>query len=319
MKKFLSLFFAVFFVFSLFSLQSKASAAENISAGQVMTSSGRLNVRTAPSLSSSVKTSLAKGSLVTLIRDEGSFYYVRYSDSSYGYCHKSYINLLSDKTATVNTLWGNLNVRAGASVNYSVTDRLKKGTTVIVLSEQNGFCKVLYSGNKTGYVSRDYLKFTANGYKKINLSVPSFKQTDSRWANKIIGTSGKTIGKIGCATTSIAMIESYRQGCTIYPDTMAKRLSYSSTGNVYWPSHLKVTTTSADFLKEFYNILASGRPVLFGSKNYNGSQHWVVVTGFTGGEIKASNFTINDPGSNVRTTLSQFISDYPVFYKYFSY
>ena len=318
MKKILSLFLVTLLIFTLFAFPSTA-AQQSISAGQVVTASGRLNVRSDASLSSAVKTSLAKGSFVTVIREEGNFYYVKYSESSYGYCHKNYISILSEKTATVNTVWGRLNVREGAATTCSVKDKLQKGETVIVLSEKNGFCQVLYGGNKTGFVSRDYLKFSQQDYKKISLSVPSFKQTDSRWANKIIGNSGKTIGKIGCATTSIAMIESFRQGYTIYPDTMAGRLSYSSTGNVYWPSHYKVTTSSADFLKEFYNILSQGKPVLFGSKNYNGSQHWVVVTGFKGGELTAENFTINDPGSHTRTTLSQFISDYPVFYKYFSY
>ncbi len=319
MKKILSLFMALFLFFTLFSLTVSAAEAQNAYAGQVVTESGRLNVRTGASLSAPIKAALSSRSLVTVLSEEGSFYYVRYSDSSYGYCYKSYINKISDKTATVSTLWGRLNVRSGAAVSYSIKDTLAKGTEVIILSEKNGFCEILYSGNKTGFVSRDYLKITDTGYKKISLSVPSFKQTDSRWANKLIGTSGKTIGKIGCATTSIAMLESYRQGCTIYPDTMAKRLSYSSTGNVYWPSHYNVTTSSKDFLKEFYNILSQGKPVLFGSKNYNGSQHWVVVTGFKGGELTASNFTINDPGSSVRATLSQFISDYPVFYKYFSF
>lgn len=317
MKKVLSLILLSLFIFSMFSLP--VSASEDTRAGQVSTVSTSLNVRSGASLTSAVKTSLPKGSLVTIIREEGNFYYVRYSDLSYGYCHKGYIKIISDKNATVSTLWGSLNVRTGPSTGYAVKDRLSKGEKVIVLSGENGFSRVLYKGNKTGYVSTDYLRSTVTGYKKISLSVPSFKQTDSRWANKLIGTSGKTIGKIGCATTSIAMIESYRQGTTIYPDTMAKRLSYSSTGNVYWPSHYKVTTSSKDLLKEFYNILSQGKPVLFGSKNYNGSQHWVVVTGFKGGELTAGNFTINDPGSNVRVTLAQFIADYPVFYKYFSY
>ena len=59
--------------------------------------------------------------------------------------------------------------------------------------------------------------------------------------------------------------------------------------------------------------------VLFGAKNKYGSQHWIVITGFRGGELVPSNFIINDPGSSSRTALSQFLSIYPVLYKYFSY
>jgi hypothetical protein len=45
----------------------------------------------------------------------------------------------------------------------------------------------------------------------------------------------------------------------------------------------------------------------------------VVITGFTGGELTESAFTIHDPGSNSRTNLQQFRSVYPVFYKYFCF
>ena len=100
---------------------------------------------------------------------------------------------------------------------------------------------------------------------------------------------------------------------------MSKTLSYSSSGNLYWPSEYMVTTSSENYLKAFYDSLISGKPVLFGSKNSYGTQHWIVVTGFSGSELSAENFTINDPGSNLRPTLSQFISAYPNFYKYFYY
>ena len=319
MKKFLSLLLVTASLLSLMIFPAGAANETKYSAGQVFTTQGRLNVRSAPSASAYIKTSLEKGSLVTIISENSDFFYVRYNENSYGYCHKNYIKITSDTNATVNVSWGNLNVRTGPSTNYSVKDKLPKGEKVIVLSSKNGFSEILYNGNETGFVSSTYLKISTSAYKSVKLSVPSFKQTDPRWANKLIGTSGKTIGKIGCATTSIAMIESFRQGCTIYPDTMSKQLSYSSTGNVYWPSHYKVTTNSTDYLKQFYNILSQGKPVLFGAKTYNGSQHWVVITGFSGEEITASNFTINDPGSNQRTTLDQFIAAYPVFYKYFSY
>ena len=60
--------------------------------------------------------------------------------------------------------------------------------------------------------------------------------------------------------------------------------------------------------------------MLFGAKNASGSQHWVVVTGYTGGSsLSASGFTIHDPGSHSRTNLQQFLNAYPTFYKYFHY
>ncbi len=319
MKKIISLISAVIILLGICTAQPKVQAAENIFAASVNTQSGNLNIRSSPSLSGSIISRAPKGSILTIISDSGDFYKVKYAPDAYGYASKTYLKFISDIKATVNTAYGNLNVRYGASTAYAVKDRLKKGTEIIILNEHGDWAKILYSGNKTGFVSLDYIKKSISPYKQISLQVPSFKQTDSRWANVTIGSSGKTIGKIGCATTAISMIESYRKGQNIYPHTMAKMLSYSSSGNVYWPSDYKVTTSSADYLTKFYKLLSEGKPVLFGSKNYYGSQHWIVVTGFKGGELKAENFTINDPGSNSRILLSQFVSAYPVFYKYFSF
>ena len=115
-------------------------------------------------------------------------------------------------------------------------------------------------------------------------------------------------------------MESYRTSKTIYPDAMSKQLSYSSSGNLYWPSHYTVVTQSSGYLGTIYNLLRQGKPVLFGAKNASGGQHWVVVTGYNGGSsLTASGFTIHDPGSNSRTTLQQFLNNYPNFYKFFYY
>lgn len=317
MKKIISLILTVILFLGIFTAAPKAQASEIYFAAYVNTQSGNLNIRNAPSLAGKIISSAPKNSMLTVIADYGDFYKVQYATDAYGYCSKSYLKSVSGKPATVNTSYGNLNVRYGASTLDRIKDRISKGTKVIILEDYGKWAKILYHGSITGFVSCAYLKKQQEGCSAISLAVPSFKQTDQRWANVVIGASGKTIGKIGCATTAIAMIESYRKGSNIYPDKMSSMLSYSASGNVYWPSDYKVTTSKENYLKYFYEQLKAGKPVLFGSKNYNGSQHWVVITGFTGGELKAENFKINDPGSNSRTTLSQFISAYPVFYKYF--
>lgn len=293
-------------------------------AGTVAISSGSLNVRSNASSSSLVIFSLYKGSYITLISKNGSWWYVEYAKGKYGYSHADYIKTVSSKTATLNTQSGNLNVRSTASIYGTKTGTLPKGEVVIVLSTYGQWSYILYNGIKTGYVSSQYLSVISSNitssYKAVTLSVPSFKQTDTRWASVKIGSSGKTIAQIGCATTAIAMMESYRTGTTIYPDAMSKRLSYSSTGSVYWPSNYTVITSSSGYLKSVYDKLIQGKPVLFGAKNSYGSQHWVVITGYKGGStLSASSFLINDPGSNSRTTLQEFLNSYPTFYKYFYY
>lgn len=319
MKRFTSLLLSIILCFGFLFVPIKSSAATpNSQAGVVSITSGRLNVRSSASTTSTVITSLAKDSYVTLISKNGDWWRVEYADNVYGYCHANYIRTVTGSTAAVKLSSGSLNVRSGAGTNYSKIANLYNGEVVIVLSASNGWSKILFNGTKTGYVSSQYL--SNGGYYAVSISVPNFKQTDSRWANVKIGSSGKTIAQIGCATTAIAMIESYRTGTTIHPDAMSKKLSYSSSGNVYWPSHFKVVTSNSNYLNVIYNQLKNGKPVLIGAKKYSGSQHWVVITGFTGGNtLSATNFTINDPGSSTRKNLQQFLNEYPVFYKYFYY
>lgn len=295
------------------------AATASSKAGAVTVQSGTLNVRASASSASAVKAQIAKGSHISLISKSGSWWYVEYADGAYGYCYDDYITIIEGTPATVNVSWGSLNVRSGAGTSYARTASLPKGKTVIVLSSSGGWSRVLYHGTKTGYVSSAYLS-QSGGTSAVSLSVPSYKQTDSRWANVTLGSSGKTIARIGCATTAIAMTESYRTGSTITPASMAQRLSYTSSGSVYWPSNYTAVTGSSGYLSGIMSQLRQGKPVLFGAKNSYGGQHWVVITGYTGGSnLTASGFTINDPGSNTRTNLQQLLNAYPYFYKYFYY
>ncbi len=322
MKKLISFILSVVMTGILLLPVNVQAANINSKAGTVNISGGHLNVRSSAGTSGAVTAKLQQYSFVTLISSHGDWWYVEYDNGKFGYCHADYITTLSSKAHSVNISSGSLNVRSGPSTVYTKIGSLKKNETVLVLSVSGEWSRILYHGTKTGYVHSKYLSGTvsADRYSAVYLNVPDFKQTDSRWANVIIGNSGKTIGRIGCVTTGIAMLESYRTGRTIYPDAMSKRLSYSSSGNIYWPSDYVVTTSNTDYLSKIYNILKQGKPVLFGAKNSSGGQHWVVITGYKGGDtLSASQFTINDPGSNTRTTLQQFLNNYPVFYKYFRY
>ena len=319
MKRILSILIALVISTGMLNLSDVVKADGQSAAGIVATESGCLNVRSGPTTTSTVVGALNKGSYVTLISQTGSWWYLEYADGKYGYSHADYIQPLSSTAAMVQTQSGNLNVRNAAGAGSSIVGSLAKGESVLVLSSVDGWSRILYQGTKVGYVSGRYLSYSSGSVSTV-LNVPSYKQTDSRWANVQIGSSGKTIAQIGCATTAVAMMESYRQWKTIYPDAMSYQLSYSSTGNLYWPSHYQVVHSSEQYLSRIYNLLRQGKPVLFGAKKSNGSQHWVVISGYTGGDaLTASGFVIRDPGSNSRTTLQQFLNEYPVFYKYFYY
>ncbi len=321
MKKKISIIITCFLLVTTFFIPTKTKAAESdIKAGQVKINSGWLNVRSSASADSKVLTTLKKDSYITLISKNGAWWRVEYATGQYGYLSSYYITEVSDTVRYVNITSGTLNVRSGPNSSTTAIDKLNKGQKVIVLYTEGNWSLVLYNGTKTGYVSSWYLKDNFITYPAIKLSVPSYKQTDSRWANVTLGTSGKKIKDIGCATTGIAMMESYRLGYTIYPDAMSKKLKYTTSGSVYWPSHFYQVTSKTDYLKKIYEKLKSGKPVLFGAKNKYGGQHWVVITGFSGGDsLTANKFLVNDPGSKNRTTLQDLLNTHPDFYKYFYY
>lgn len=306
---------------AFFALSVSAHAASSTSrAGKVSTNSTNLNVRSSAGTSSSVKTTLKKGSWVTLISKSGNFWKVEYANGKYGYCHEDYISAKASGNARyVSVTSGVLNVRSSAGTQYDIKATLKNGKCVVVLSTSDSWSRILYNGNQTGYVSNKYLSKTENTvYKSISLSVPYYKQTDSRWKNIAIGTSGDTIGTSGCTTTCLAMTESYRTGTALTPDKMAKKLTYAPAGWLYWPSNYNTALISSDdMLSTIYTRLKKSTPVIVGAKKQNGSQHWVVVTGYNASSsaLSAENFTILDPGSSTRTTLAQFLSVYPIPYK----
>ena len=298
-----------------------ADAADfNSRIGMVSTSGGNLNVRNSASSSASKVATLGNKSYITLISKSGSWWYVEFEKGKYGYCHSDYITLLPGSAVSVQTQSGSLNVRSGPGTSYAKAGSLNRGDVVLRISESGGWSRVLYHGTKTGYVSSQYLGTGTVSYREISLWLRNFKQTDSRWKDTIIANTGKTFQQIGCATTAIAMLEGHRTGKLIYPDEMVKQLNYTTSGNVYWPTHYSTVSSGDNLLAGIYRRLQQGKPILFGATNRYGAQHWVVITGYTGGNtLLAENFTIHDPGSWSRTTLQDFLTEYPNFYKYFYY
>lgn len=305
------------FILTLFTALTVVSLASSDEvAGKVITASGNLNIRSSPSSSASVITSVPRASWLTLKDKSGDWWQVEYQKGKYGWCHGKYIRKY-DKTypVTVSTSGSALNVRTGAGTSHPVQDKLYRGDSAVVLYSGSVWARILYHGNKIGYAHKSYLKEETT--EKISLAVPSYKQTDSRWASHPIGTTGGTIGTIGCTTTALAMTESFHSGTTVTPKTMAGRLSYSASGSLYWPSYYQVEMAQGDYLSRIYSLLALGKPVVFGAKKSNGNQHWVTVKGFEGdtSSFDAADFIVNDPGSSTRTTLRQFLDLYPNVYK----
>ncbi len=321
MKRFTTCFLAITCLFLLirpFEPRAYASSSSP-TAGTVTTSAAQLNVRGGPSTSYGVVGTLASGSVVTLYGQSGGWWRVGLPGGERGYCAGPYIKEISGSAAREVSVSA-LNVRSGPSASYAVRTVLYRGTVVVRLSALGDFAKIVYDGNRIGYASASCLaspggsSAPAQTYPAVSLSVPSYKQTDSRWAAAEIGNSGRTIADIGCATTALAMTESYRTGSSVTPDVMESRLTYSSGGSLYWPENYALVDKLT--FSQLYQKLKGGVPVIIGCVNSSGGTHFVVVTGYAGGsKLSASGFTINDPGSSSRTTLAQFLSAYPTLFR----
>lgn len=282
-------------------------------AGIVNTDGVNLNVRSNNSTSSKIISKLKDKTYITILNSKGDFYYVEYKENTYGYVYKDYVNIISSLTKRVDTDGANLNVRYGPSTKYRQFEKIKDNDYVIILEDSGSFSKILFEGNKIGYASNDYLK-NIYKYSSISLNIIDYKQYDSRWAYLTLGTSGKNIKQIGCLTTCMAMSESYRTKTNITPKDIRNKNSYTSDGSLYWPKGY-TTSTSKNYLSIIYNKLKNNIPVMIGLKDGKGGQHWVLVTGFKGGNtLSANNFIINDPATS-KTRLNEVINNYPYFYK----
>ena len=287
-------------------------------AGRVTTLSGFLNVRSSPFESSPIIAMLANGSYVRLISRTDTWWRVEYDEGKYGYCSADFINYIPESfPAFVSTHYSNLNIRDGAGTNYDIIGKLPKGSDIIVIGRAGNWYWILYGGTNTGYCSADFIASSADqAFPAINISAQDFKQTDSRWSNVRLGNSSAVMSSSGCLVSCVAIVDTHRTGQTVLPDTLARTLSFTSDGSLYWPNRFILRNSSSGYLSVLYNSLKEGKLPIIGMRQPTGKQHWVVVTGYTGGNILvASNFTINDPGSSARKTLQHLINDYPIFHR----
>ena len=166
--------------------------------------------------------------------------------------------------------------------------------------------------------------------KEIQLNVPYYLQSDSKWASVTLGNGKNTIGKAGCTITSLAMIHEYHTWVTCTPIEMNNALSFSGS-NVVWSSVEKLGYTrdksmrnsnngavkcDADTLALIYSKLSEGKPCVIGvseSSNVDDDTHYVVINGYAGdpATMSASDFTIRDPNSKTRHTLQDLLNAKP--------
>jgi murein DD-endopeptidase MepM/ murein hydrolase activator NlpD len=151
---------AVLMTMSTMSTMTKASAAGAASsAGIVSSSVGGLNVRSTASTTGTILRQLVPGSYITLLSRSGNWWKVEYAPSSYGYASADYISAVPGAyTVAVSNAVSMLNVRSGPGTSSAIIGTITGGQTVIVLSENAGWERILANGSLVGYASAQYLK-----------------------------------------------------------------------------------------------------------------------------------------------------------------
>lgn len=246
-----------------------------------------------------------------------------------GYIKRSSLISVSTPTSCVTASGKATTYIAPGGSSYGYTEA---GDKVYDCGDTSGGYKVIMYTAKSGSRAYKLAFLKGSDYKakiapyseggnpsvQVKLNVPLYKQYDSRWSNKYIGS--KTIGQVGCTTTCIAMVYSYNTGTTVYPNSMVSKLRYANN-DLYWASISNVGLTSVSYncgltntmMANIYSKLKAGRPVVIGAYTSSGSyQHWVVITGYTGNSTSTfspSDFIVNDPGSQGATTLAAFLAN----------
>lgn len=206
-------------------------------------------------------------------------------------------------------------------------ERVDAGDEVTVLDESGNAYYVRYpvrNGTKERWVNKNDI-FKENPLK-ITLNVPVLKQSDPRWSEQKINTDSVTIGQKGCTITSLAMKYNYQHNTNATPIDIRNVLQkngglsgnnvvYGSVQRIFSYNYKIVDNKPAlnnEWMKEIYNQLKAGRPVIIGAYRTNDWQHWVIIKGYIGNSttnFNAADFQINDP-QNDFNNLQQFINRY---------
>ena len=126
-----------------------------------------VNFRAGASTGTASMGTLSKGTKVTVLGENGSFYLVKNAKGTQGFVSKNYISRTkpsggssSGSTSTGKTkvvTASAVNMRAGGGLSYSVIKVLPRGTVVTVVATGNYWTRVNYKGT-LGWIRNTYLK-----------------------------------------------------------------------------------------------------------------------------------------------------------------
>lgn len=171
-----------------------------------------------------------------------------------------------------------------------------------------------WDGTTTSYDSPTYNnQICYNGGSTNSGTFTSWKQYDSQWSNVRLGN--KTVGKIGCAMTSVA-IQIMRSGSPLSieefnPGTFAQALTkaggFDAAGNITWSAVERIApnfkfvdrVNHRPSLQELNNLVSQGYYVIL---NVKYGRHWIAIDSVDVANNKIYMFDPGSPGTEVGET-----------------
>lgn len=139
--------------------------------------------------------------------------------------------------------------------------------------------------------------------RRLAIEVPTFRQSDARWADDRLGPSADTLASAGCAVSSAAMVlASY--GIDTDPqrlnDFLTARNGYTPEGWIRWEVAAEMAPEKVSFAYEndasfrlIDDNLLEGNPVIVRLRYPDGgTTHFVVICGKQGYD-----YLVRDPGA----------------------
>ena len=159
---------------------TKKSTLQN---SYVLLTYGTLNVYSSPSDEGEVIDTLAQCTEVKITESTEGWYKIAYGQVSCGYVSKDHITDSKSeaeyaamhydnyKRAKVKTQGGDVNIRRSASSNASIIGKIKNGSDLVLLYDENGYTKVYYGADMdAGFVVSTAIELTNTWIPKSEVS-----------------------------------------------------------------------------------------------------------------------------------------------------
>lgn len=265
---------------------------------------GKVNFRTGPSLSSSIITMLSKGTKFDIYNKSGEWYYVSVNGQA-GYINASYVKETGStsgttadtgSTSTGNTITAygetttsvNFRTKASTGSDSTVIKKLSKGTAVSIYGKTGSFYHVNVDG-KDGYLYASYVKQTETA--SAGTSAGGTTSTAATWSGVVV--KGEVNFRSSPSTSDSSNIISQ------LPIGTAMTV-YSHTNGFY---KVTIGTQTGYVSMDYVNITGvntTGTATTTGTTTSGTGQ-----TGVTTASVRLRSSATTSTSSNIITTLSK--------------